>query len=300
MPTARKLFNCPFLLEKSKLTRLLEVIESRFKQAHIATPQFAFGVELPGQKVIETESIDEVLSLDNSKRSRIQGLSITCRSSEGTAEPHGSASRPSLLIDFDGTGKPAIMLTVRGDKPTWVSETFSAAEEQIERTQERSILTRLAHHNITSVLLMALTAIVLASFIAFSSSVVPTRLTNSMWLSDEDLRELQLPQPDTKPKADEVLSRQIRNITEYRRQRQSLFGRVTQPRFILIVVPGLIVLGAFAYVYFMCYPQAVFLWGDAEDWYKKILNQRRLIWSSIIIALGVGILANLFLLGIHS
>jgi hypothetical protein len=67
-----------------------------------------------------------------------------------------------------------------------------------------------------------------------------------------------------------------------------------------IVVPTLIVFAAFAYVYYKCYPLAAFLWGDAEDWYKKILSQRRLIWSSIIIALAVGILANLFLLGLRS
>jgi hypothetical protein len=303
MPITRKYFRSPFIVEKSKLTRLLEVIDAKFEKDDLPT-HHEFEVHLHGQKVIETTSIEHVFALDNSQKSRIERLSLSSTSNDRAAESSHRAPSRALLAEFDGQGRASITLVVKGDDSTWVSEAFSAAEEQIERTLERSIFTRLSY-NQTAVFSLFAIAVILGVSLTFAatSSIAPTQLTNSMWLTDTDLQELQPVQPDgslTKEKAAEVVTRQIHNVTDFRKRRQSLLARATQPRFILIVVPTLIVFAAFAYVYYKCYPHAVFLWGDTEDWYKKILSQRRFIWSSIIIALAVGILANLFLLGLRS
>jgi len=65
--------------------------------------------------------------------------------------------------------------------------------------------------------------------------------------------------------------------------------------------PFLIMLTALGYLYLRCYPGAIFLWGDAEEWYTAILNKRKFIWSTIVVALILGIVLDLFTLaiGVH-
>jgi hypothetical protein len=124
-----------------------------------------------------------------------------------------------------------------------------------------------------------------------------------MWLTDQDLKEIESLQsaPNfSKSKAEEVVSRQIRNLTQARKDRRSILAWAIQWRTIFLVVPFVLILAALSHLYFSCYPQAVFLWGDAEEWYKGILNRRTVVWTSIIIAFGVGVLGNLFVFGLHS
>ncbi len=67
----------------------------------------------------------------------------------------------------------------------------------------------------------------------------------------------------------------------------------------LKTAPFAIILVALAYLYLRCYPRAVFLWGDAEDWYASILNKRKLVWSTIVLTLLLGIVLDLFALAIN-
>ena len=97
MKTERKQFLSPFLVEKSKLTRLMDVIETRFNQGGTA-PACRFEVHLLGQKIIETASIEDVLAVDNSKRNRVERLLLTCSSDA----PSGQEPDRDLLVDFDG------------------------------------------------------------------------------------------------------------------------------------------------------------------------------------------------------
>src|SRR5579862_458498 len=102
MPGARKTFDAPFVLEKSKLTRLLEVTQERFSQAS-AKSKFHFQTLLANGKTTQHEAVEQVLSLENSKKTPIRSVWITC-SEDG--EPADIAVGKLVSIEFDG-GSPA-------------------------------------------------------------------------------------------------------------------------------------------------------------------------------------------------
>jgi hypothetical protein len=69
-------------------------------------------------------------------------------------------------------------------------------------------------------------------------------------------------------------------------------------RFWLVLSPVVIIAFAVFYLFKTCYPSAVFLWGDMEEWYGKLLRRRSIIWQVIVISMSVGILSNLFVFGL--
>jgi hypothetical protein len=299
MPAARKTFKSPFLLEKSKLTRLLEAVKARFEQAALPA-HLLFQVQLRGQKLIQTASLDEVLAIDNSSKSRIEDLYVTCGDTETSDTPRNHI----ITVDFDGSPPASIEVGVRGKDSAWVNETFAAIEEQVERTLQRSVLTRLSYSKaLTSALLVGVFLAGIAIYVDLMYSHAPTKLTNNMWLTDQDLKELE-PQLSngnnlSADKTADILSRQIRNVAKVRKEPPAIVPMLVQRRTIFVLGPCLLVLTALGYLYFKCYPFAVFLWGDAEDWYKEIVTRRNIIWTGILIALAVGVLGNLFVLGLH-
>ncbi len=299
MSVLRKEFNSPFIVDKSKLKRLIEVAEAKFKED--GNSKFGFEAHLSGQKVVETGSVDEILVLDNSKRNRVERLVINCTDTA----PGSQEIKRGMLVDFDGRTSASIYLAVKGDSAAWVGETFRAAEEQAERAVERFWVNVVSHNRGLAIGAFLFTTVFLAGLLLALTTLnmTPSRLTNAMWLTDQDLKALEPLQSDptlAREKAGEVLSRQIRNVTLVRQQRHSILAWVTQGRFIVGITPPLFILAAFAYLYFQCYPNAVFLWGDAEDWYESLKQRRKFIWSGIIGAFAIGVLANLFVLAFAS
>ena len=297
--TLRKQFNSPFIVEKSKLKRLIEVLDAKFTENGTSL-KFEFEAHLSGQKVIETACVEEVLALDNSKRNRVERLVMNCA---GTVE--AEEVKRGLLIDFDGRTSATIYLAVRADNAAWAGEVFRVAEEQVERTLERSTMNLLSHNraSLSVFFSFALVLFMIVLFAGTSGNMVPSRLTNTMWLTEQDLKALEPLQSDptlAREKAGEILSRQIRNVTLYRQQRSSILAWVIQWRFIVGITPPLFILAAFGYLYFKCYPNAVFLWGDAEAWYESLKQRRKAIWSGIIVAFGIGVLASLFVVAVAS
>ena len=110
----------------------LELVHGISNEHDNTTEHDDFEVFLSGQRREETTSVDEVLKLDNSRKSKIQRLLITCSAS--TAQ----ATRPEheIQIDFDGrtVGKTKIIVTIRSDDPGWSDRALSEVEEQVERT----------------------------------------------------------------------------------------------------------------------------------------------------------------------
>jgi len=298
MPIARKQFDSPFVLEKSKLRRLIEAIESKLKE-NGRTPEFDFEAHLHGQKVVETASIDEILALDNSKRNRVERLVFSCT----TSDPNTKTVDRGSTVEFDGRARTQIYFAVKGDNAGWVGETFRTVEEQVERTLVQSIMNRLSHRRFSEFYLASLALVLLMIVLVFTltTDLMPARLTNAMWLTNQDLKELGTIQSDpalAREKAGEVLSHQIHNLAVARQQRYSIIARATQWRSILLIIPSVLILAALAYLYFRCYPSAVFLWGDAEEWYKSLQQRRRFIWTAVVAAFVIGVLANLFVVAL--
>lgn len=296
MPSTRRMLKSPFLLEKSKLSRIIDILKARFDQAGVV-PHFNFQVQLRGQRLIQTSAVEEVFAIDNAKKAPIEDLYLTCSDSD---DPKVTTDH-IVSVDFDGTSPVAVVIAIRGKDPEWVTETFAATEEQVERAMQRSTFTRLTYNRaLTTFLLVTGFVMALFVYVDLMYSHAPTRLTNGMWLTDQDIKELEPLISSgnlTSEKAAEILSRQIRNVAKARREPTPI-SALLKWKTMFVLVPCFLVLGAVLYLYFVCYPLAVFLWGDAEDWYKEIVGRRNVIWTCILIALVVGVLGNLFVLGL--
>jgi predicted phosphatase len=69
-------------------------------------------------------------------------------------------------------------------------------------------------------------------------------------------------------------------------------------RALFIALPVLVVIGALMYLAFVCYPRAVFAWGDMEQAYTEIVARRKTILTVVVVAVLVGIITNLFVLSL--
>ena len=96
MKTVRKVFNSPFLLDRSKLTRLASVIRQKLtEQGGIGSEQYS--AYLSSDTDIPTSSLEEILDLDNTDKHRIRRLTVTA--SVTIADEH------RVEVDFDGSHK---------------------------------------------------------------------------------------------------------------------------------------------------------------------------------------------------
>jgi hypothetical protein len=296
----------PFVVDKSKLTRLLAVTDAKLEQNDY-TGGTKFKLSMNGGQEVEVDSLDKVFDTDNSARNRVERLTFMSISSPGTNFEKRLAR--SVVVDFDGRAEAIVGIRVEGPDHVWVRETLAAAEEQVERTFQTSFMhsisprafprwLTLAGLIVGTLIGLALTALSLASRPSPSQ-----RLAYTMWLTEQDLKELEpLVQTDTslpRDKADEILSRQVHNLIKNRTQ-PALTSGLQRWRRVLLSMPFVVIWVAFAYLLFACYPPAVFLWGDAEGWYKSVESKRKNIWWGIIIALAVGVVGNLFVFALSS
>ena len=90
-----------FLVEPTKLRRLVDKIHERLEDHRNATLHDTFEVFFTGDRREEMTELDDVLELDNSSRHKITRLAITCSaSSQGAAR-----SDQEVQVDF-GRPKP--------------------------------------------------------------------------------------------------------------------------------------------------------------------------------------------------
>ena len=89
----QKKYQSAFVVEESKLTRLLSVIKNAFQQDGVSYKEF-FEVRLTGAKFIRTASLQHILDLDNSKRSRVEALVIKCESERKVSDNAAQTIRP--------------------------------------------------------------------------------------------------------------------------------------------------------------------------------------------------------------
>ena len=68
----------------------------------------------------------------------------------------------------------------------------------------------------------------------------------------------------------------------------------------LVGVPLIVVIIAIVVVMRGFYPKRVFLWGDWEEHYNGIVSRRKFLWQGVVVALLIGIIGNLVVLGITS
>ena len=151
------------MLEKTKLDRLMDIIHDRLGEHQGTTKRDDFEVLLSGQRREEMTSVEDVLQLDNSRKSKIQRLLITCcASTKGAPRPEHE-----IQVDFDGRNvaknKTKVIVSVRSDDAGWSDRALSEVEEQVERTSLQDVPHRVALVILVSSVLIVLLLLLLSS-----------------------------------------------------------------------------------------------------------------------------------------
>jgi hypothetical protein len=213
MKQIHKDYQRAFLLEKTKLDRLLDVIHGLLGEHQNTTKHDDFEVFLSGQRREEMASVDEVLDLDNSRKSKIERLMITCSAS--TQE----AARPEheIQVDFDGrtVGKTKIIVSVRSDDAGWSDRALSAVEEQVERNSLQDV-----PHRIALVFLVISVAAFLLLLVLSSLHVSSAYgQADVMWLRTADIDRVEQILKQNRTITDEemreISTMQLRNVSQH-------------------------------------------------------------------------------------
>jgi hypothetical protein len=290
----------PFLLEPTKLNRIVDTIHASFAAIPNAKVDDHFEVFLSGDRKEEFSSVDAVLALDNTRKHKIQRLMIWCSvSSPGSPKPD-----QEVQVDFGGPSSlprnsaplsKVVSIAVRGESASWNSHTLAEIEEQVERTQ--------LHHTRplgVLILILAMAVFVLgAQFLNFAAT--PSTSTD-WWLKHADLDRLaeMLKQHPTLTDEDlrEMETRQLKNVLEYSGVARPA-QRTRPARQVLLPVACLGII-ACVIILFTCYPSAVFLWGDEQARYETILQRRKALWGLVVSVMLVGVLSRLWFDGLSS
>jgi hypothetical protein len=296
MVYVHKEYDKAFRLEPTKLRRLVDEVHSCLETLGDLTRLDNFEVFFSGDRRAELSSVEEVLSLDNSRRQRIKRLVI----SSSASAP--SAPRPEHEIQLDFVGfqpssmrgsSKAVAISVRSDSIGWANRTLAEVEEQVERTWLYNIHPIFAIAGIFFVVLIILVSLYL------SPRFGP--YADSMWLTNSDFDHIKNKLGDqhilTDEELREVSTMQLRNLVKDWKPQSSVRADSTRRLFLAVPLCGVLV----GLVYLVtCYPSVLFLWGDEVERYEKKVQRRRTVWGIIIAITVVGVLSRFFFEGVSS
>jgi hypothetical protein len=291
MINVHKEYYQPFLLEPTKLGRLVDKIHERLKDNEETRPHDTFEVFLTGNRHEEMTALDQVLALDNSSKHKITRLIVTCSSSSlGAARPEHE-----VQVDFartqpssSGGSSKVVAVSVRSDAAGWASRTLSEVEEQVERNWL---------HHVQPVVILSVLLLVALLLLASRFVSLRTPLGSGWWLnaSDIDRIETMLAQRPTLTDEElrEISTMQLRNVLAARRATRQTQENQTR-RTLFLVVPLSVVVICIVVLLGTCYPSAVFLWGDEVQRYASTVQRRKVMWGIIIGVTVVGVSSRFF------
>jgi hypothetical protein len=122
----------PFVLDKPKLARMLDIMEQRFAEAQLDFKP-TFGITLKKGRQIKTRSMDQLLGFDNSVSNPITGLVIIADSYSGGPPEKNLFAK----LDFDNTSRPIISLEVISSDSKRAAQSFAELARGTGRTNTR-------------------------------------------------------------------------------------------------------------------------------------------------------------------
>jgi hypothetical protein len=284
----------PFQLDESKLRRIVSLTDSTFENYDIKL-RHRFKVNTRGSRHYSFGDVEEVLSLDNSRKERIKDIYIHF-TDERSAEDD-TVNR--IEVHFHGDATPRTCLDVRNNNVRLANEINSILDEQVERTFQDGVMQRIAYQKWTIglVAVIALIAVWLLLTILSTPSTGFNFDNNAINAIQSVLSNQTMPDEN---KAQQIVLVIAEYIVEVEQSQGIRFWqRATSDwTFSFVIIPPLIIVIAFIYMLYFCYPNAVYLWGDGQERYESLEGRRKAIWTMVIASILIGVIANLFVLGL--
>lgn len=286
-----KSFKSIFLLEKSKLSRLLNIIEDKYKDAG-KNPNSVYNITLKNGKKIVVHDIEHILAHDNAIKNPIVNFAIKYKYSRDD-------DINECEIIYDKT-KSKIDFSIESSSVRFSNELFAEIEEQIERSIVKSWIYAIKKDLLSNIMLLFM-LITIISFIIAGLYKEPNQYSKDTdFLSDSNVQHL-LNFSKNAQKNDDKLDMLynyylIRLVNMTKKDKPFSFNDFIYKvdyKIILILLPFIIIIISFGYLIIYCYPGSIFLWGDYEDYYNSILNKRKIVINAIVITLLIGIIGNL-------
>jgi hypothetical protein len=306
MRIVKKTYQRAFILEPTKLTRLVGVIHERLEDHPCDNQSDTFEVFLSDNSVELLRSLEEVLALENSKKHKIKRVLITSKSiQDGNDQDLVTLDFDSKAVDQNNKNMSSkISVVVQGQSASWANRTLSEIEEQLERTRREGL------GPVGAALIVIATLIPTVVLLVTSlpnkrpgARGLPDSPETRLWLTDEDLDRVQEMLKRDPQLSDEQIreinTRQLRNLLDKERPLAEARVGITRRR-VFLIAPLVIIAIAGVYLLVACYPSAVFLWGDEIERYRNVRQRRTVVWTVIIGATVMGILTNLFSAGLSS
>jgi hypothetical protein len=286
-----------FVLDQAKLARILNIMEERFTEAGFSFKP-KFEVTLGNGRHINTRSVDQLITFDNSVKNPIVSLTIS--------DIESAPGDLSCELNFNNTAKDNINLKVESVDSKRASQSFAELEEQVERTLSNSLIHKFTPINILGGMVAIALLVFLGAILVYGIADDSPAVKTGYMLSMDELNSFAKKAKEvtnTNDKIDFLFaleSRQLERSVAKQEVGTVRLGKAFTLKNLFIMLPLIVILGCVVYLQQSCYPFAVFLWGDYEERYNKLLSTRRTIWTVVIGSLFIGILGNLFVFGLSS
>lgn len=291
----RRTFNSVFILEPSKLTRLLSIIDNRLKKT---SEDISVGFEVSTEKgkSIKTRSIDEVFKQDNPINNSLIDFEITYIDKDG---------KNMCSINYDREDS-RIRVYVSTEDAKEGNDLFAEIEEQIERSIVNSWVYNLKKQTSFDTFLFLPIIFAMLFVLLIESNSTSENIKKTDYLKKEDI-EFLLKYSESKgittdKKIDFFYEYQLRRIKNINHKKSNVFEGFSMEKFfnikfLILGLPVLIILGCLYYIFSKTYIGSIFLWGDYEDYYKSFIERRKFLWSTVVVSLILGVISNLFVFG---
>lgn len=134
--SSRKRFRHGFVLTEQELRRLLDVLVQQMKRiATMRRPVVQFQLDFRNGATAQTNSIDEVLSLENAGSGTVTRLKVVLQDKEDGEEPTNQIYLEFTDVNAGGSGfgGTSVCYAVEGEDRDWVFITSSELEERINK-----------------------------------------------------------------------------------------------------------------------------------------------------------------------
>lgn len=288
-----KSFFSVFILEKSKLSKLLTVINNKYQSIGLE-PLSRYEIILENEKQILLNDIEHVFSLDNTIKNPVEIFKIIFEGSQGDMYLN-------CYITYKRK-KNNIVVNIESSNIKWCNELFADIEEQIERTFDKNLIYSIKSLSGFIMGLLYLVIFLSISFL-FLSSYEPIAGQKEFFLTESNINEIMKDSKSADSIEDKIdiiykiKTYQLANLTTKKSYYKIIIQQFNIGLF-FILFPLIFIMSCSFYLMKYCYPGSIFIWGDFEDYYNKIIHRRKFTSNTIIIALIIGIIANLFVFGL--
>ncbi len=281
---ARQSFGHGFVLTEQELRRIADVATQQLgKIPSASASKTLIELRFKNGTITETDSLDDVLSLENIGTKHIVRMRISFTSERDN--PTRLIGLPEHVISLtftnteEGGDERPVSYAVRGNDRDWVFVTASELEERISKVKSLSPRTLLSHipGSLTLPILFLL-GLLAATLIATTPRHYSTAQSMEIQWKAGTLRD---------PIEAIIMQQKSIEAMDQARGGRSIFA-------VLIGVPVALVLGLWALVGLATYlyPAYVFCWGDYTKLFERRVQIRKYVFSVVVVGLTVGILAS--------